>query len=81
MGPQKKRRKAKYATEAVEASEAMVMTGIFGFLGDRGHDYFRRVKYLQIACIFVARVEEIQRDIRCITEPIERKYLRFLSNT
>lgn len=76
VGMIKKRQAAKYAIDVQREKDCTAMIGIFAFLRHRSAERTTRLNFLRIVFLFAAEVEDIQRDIRFITTPIERRYLR-----
>lgn len=78
-GTAKKRRAAKYAADVLAEIELTSLIGVLVFAFHHSRAQHRKNLLRQCAAIFAAGLEDIQRDIRCITQPFERRYLNFLS--
>lgn len=76
IGNVKKRRHGKYAIDIVAERDCEVLCLIFGILWLDASDDDEEDDYFMLLATFASHVEDIQRDIRCITTPIERVYLR-----
>lgn len=76
IGSVKKRRNGKYAIDAVNEKDSSSMCLIFGGLWLESTNEEESDEYFMLLSLFAGQVEDIQRDIRSITTPIERVYLR-----
>ena len=76
IGNPKKRKHGKYAIDVHREKDYHSMAAIFLLFYFRSTDDFRKRQYLLMLLLLAIEIEDIQRDIRCITEPVERKYLR-----
>ena len=77
VGTIKSRRKAKYAADVHQQLDFEQLILIFAYLYHREDDDRRRGLFRLLIFIFSGAVEDITRDIHCINDPIERRYLRF----
>ena len=79
IGTVKTRRLGKYASEKSREMDAESLLGILIVLFDSEEEEELKDEYFILIALLGQELEDIQRDVRVISEPIERKYLRFLT--
>lgn len=79
VGTIKSRRNAKYAADVHQQHDYETLILLFAFLYRRENDPERKRRLRILIFLFAGAVEDITRDVRCINDPIERRYLRFHS--
>lgn len=80
IGTIKSRRAGMYCSEISELNDHNAVLPILAFLLEKSDDEERKRSLLFIIMILSARIEDLKRDIVTISEPVERRYLRFHSN-
>lgn len=77
IGTIKKRRGGKYAIDVQREQDYTALLSVFLILRRQTTDFCKRRSYFLIMALFAEAVEDIQQDRNYLTQPIERKYLRF----
>lgn len=81
IGNVKKRKCGKYAADSLQEKNCIAMLEIFFIFYYLEEDFYVSEDYFYAVALFASQIEDIGRDINCITQPIERRYLRFLDPT
>ena len=74
VGTIKSRRAAKYAADVHQQRDSKQLLYIFFFLYRREQNLQRKRRFRLLMFMLAETVEDITRDIRCINDPIERRY-------